>query len=94
MASVAERIKPREILSRSGPLGGLIILCIAMTVLSPFFLTFNNLFNVGTQIAVIAILALGQTFVIVSGGIDLSVGSVLGLAGIVFGWATAVANLP
>jgi len=91
---VAERIKPREILSRSGPLWGLIILCVVMTILSPYFLTFNNLFNVGTQIAVIAILALGQTFVIVSGGIDLSVGSVLGLAGIVFGWATAVANLP
>ncbi|MCA1688848.1 MAG: ABC transporter permease, partial [Actinobacteria bacterium] len=70
MASVAERIKPREFLSRSGPLWGLIILCVVMTILSPFFLTFNNLFNVGTQIAVIAILALGQTFVIVSGGID------------------------
>ncbi len=94
MASVSGRINPRELLSRSGPLWGLIILCVVMTILSPFFLTFNNLFNVGTQIAVIAILALGQTFVIVSGGIDLSVGSVLGLAGIVFGWATAVANLP
>jgi ribose/xylose/arabinose/galactoside ABC-type transport system permease subunit len=93
LASVAQRVKPRELLSRSGPLWGLIILCVVMTILSPFFLTFNNLFNVGTQIAVIAILALGQTFVIVSGGIDLSVGSVLGLAGIVFGWATAVANL-
>jgi ribose transport system permease protein len=94
LASVAERVKPRELLSRGGPLWGLIILCVVMTILSPYFLTFNNLFNVGTQIAVIAILALGQTFVIVSGGIDLSVGSVLGLAGIVFGWATAVANLP
>jgi ribose/xylose/arabinose/galactoside ABC-type transport system permease subunit len=94
LASVAERVKPRGLLSRSGPLGGLIILCVVMTILSPYFLTFSNLFNVGTQIAVIAILALGQTFVIVSGGIDLSVGSVLGLAGIVFGWATAVANLP
>jgi ribose/xylose/arabinose/galactoside ABC-type transport system permease subunit len=94
LASVTERVNPRELLSRSGPLWGLIILCVVMTILSPFFLTFNNLFNVGTQIAVIAILALGQTFVIVSGGIDLSVGSVLGLAGIVFGWATAVANLP
>jgi ribose transport system permease protein len=94
LASVAGRLNPRELLSRSGPLGGLILLCVVMTILSPYFLTFNNLFNVGTQIAVVAILALGQTFVIVSGGIDLSVGSVLGLAGIVFGWASAVANLP
>jgi ribose/xylose/arabinose/galactoside ABC-type transport system permease subunit len=94
LSSVAGQIKPRELLSRSGPLGGLLILCVVMTILSPFFLTFNNLFNVGTQIAVIAILAFGQTFVIVSGGIDLSVGSVLGLAGIMFGWASAVAGLP
>jgi ribose/xylose/arabinose/galactoside ABC-type transport system permease subunit len=94
LGSLMERIQPRELLSRGGPLGGLILLCVVMTILSPFFLTPNNLFNVGTQIAVIAILALGQTFVIVSGGIDLSVGSVLGLSGIVFGWASVVAGLP
>lgn len=94
MGSAVGRMRPRELLSRSGPLGGLILLCVFMWALSPFFLTVNNLFNVGTQIAVIAILAFGQTFVIVSGGIDLSVGSVLGLAGVVFGWATAVAGLP
>lgn len=82
MASVAERLRPRELLSRSGPLGGLILLCVVMTILSPYFLTFNNLFNVGTQIAVVAILALGQTFVIVSGGIDLSVGSIYALSGV------------
>jgi ribose/xylose/arabinose/galactoside ABC-type transport system permease subunit len=89
-----QRINPRDLLSRSGPLGGLVLLVIGMSFLSPFFFTTNNLFNVGTQIAVIAILAFGQTFVIVSGGIDLSVGSVLGLSGIVFGWATAVAGQP
>jgi len=94
LSSIAQRINPRELVSRSGPLGGLILLCIVMTILSPYFLTFDNAFNVGTQIAVVAILALGQTFVIVSGGIDLSVGSVLGLSGIVFGWTTAVANQP
>jgi ribose/xylose/arabinose/galactoside ABC-type transport system permease subunit len=94
LSSLVGKIRPRELLSRGGPLGGLLLLCIVMTILSPFFLTFNNLSNVGIQIAVIAILALGQTFVIVSGGIDLSVGSVLGLSGIVFGWATVVAGLP
>ena len=94
MSNVMQRINPRDLLSRSGPLGGLVLLVIVMSFLSPFFFTTNNLFNVGTQIAVIAILAFGQTFVIVSGGIDLSVGSVLGLSGIVFGWATAVAGQP
>ena len=84
----------RETLSRGGPLGGLLLMCAAMTFLSPLFLTPHNLTDLGTRAAVVAILALGQTFVIVSGGIDLSVGSVLGLAGVVFGWATAVAHLP
>jgi ribose transport system permease protein len=65
-----------------------------MAALSPTFLTFGNLFNVGTQIAVIAILAFGVTFVIISGGIDLSVGSVLALAGIVFAWVFVEAGLP
>jgi ribose transport system permease protein len=72
----------------------LLVLVVVMAVLSPTFLTFRNIFNVGTQVAVIAIIALGSTFVIVSGGIDLSVGSVLALAGIVFGWASARAGLP
>ncbi len=94
MSNVLERINLKDLISRSGPLGGLIVLFVVMSFLSPFFLTFNNLFNVATQIAVIAILAFGQTFVIVSGGIDLSVGSVLGFSGIVFGWASVVAGLP
>lgn len=94
MASLLRRVRLREVVSRGGPLGGLVLLCAVMAALSPSFLTVTNFFNVGTQIAVILILALGQTFVIVSGGIDLSVGSVLALAGVVFGWATAVAGLP
>ena len=84
----------RETISRGGPLGGLLLMCAAMTFLSPYFLTPHNLTDLGTRVAVVAILALGQTFVVVSGGIDLSVGSVLGLAGVAFGWATAVAHLP
>lgn len=87
-------LNPKAVLAKSGPLLGLVLLSIFLTLFSPVFLTFNNLFNVGTQIAVIAILALGQTFVIVSGGIDLSVGSVLALAGVVFGWAAVGAGLP
>lgn len=88
------RERLRGLLSRGGPLGGLVILCAVMATLSPVFLTFNNLFNVGTQIAVIAILAFGVTFVIISGGIDLSVGSVLALSGIVFAWTATELALP
>ncbi|WP_273847434.1 ABC transporter permease [Rubrobacter calidifluminis] len=94
MASIVQKVDPRSLLSRGGPLGGLILLGLILTFLSPNFLTFQNLFNVGFQAAVVALLAFGQTFVIVSGGIDLSVGSVLGLSGIAFGWASVKAGLP
>ncbi|MDO5018030.1 MAG: ribose ABC transporter permease [Lagierella massiliensis] len=53
------------------------------SVLSPNFLRVNNLFNVFRQVAVAGILGAGMTFVILTGGIDLSVGSILGLAGAV-----------
>jgi ribose/xylose/arabinose/galactoside ABC-type transport system permease subunit len=50
---------------------------------TPFFLTVSNLLNVAEQAAIIAIVAVGMTFVIITGGIDLSVGSVLAFAGVV-----------
>ncbi|MBA8823620.1 ribose transport system permease protein [Saccharopolyspora lacisalsi] len=78
----------------SGPLGGLLVLVLALSLLSPDFLSANNLINVGVQASVVAVLAFGLTFVIVSGGIDLSVGSVAGLAGIVTGWSATAAGMP
>jgi ribose transport system permease protein len=89
---VAGRI--RNLLSQSGPLLGLLVLGFVLTLMSDRFLTFTNLTNVGQQIAVIAIVALGSTFVIISGGIDLSVGSVLALSSAVFAIAFAQAHLP
>ena len=68
---------------RLGPiliLGGLIV---AMSFLSPVFFTTENAGNVLSQTAVIAILAIGQLFVIITRGIDLSVGSNLALASVV-----------
>jgi len=58
-----------------GPLLALILLCVAGTLLNPDFATLDNLMNVLTRTAFIGIIAVGMTFVIVSGGIDLSVGS-------------------
>ena len=83
----------REMLSRNGALGGLVLMVIVLTILSADFLTVENVLNIGTQAAVIAILAYGQTFVVVAGGIDLSVGSVLGLTGVILGWLIASASL-
>jgi ribose transport system permease protein len=68
---------------RLGPVLILALLCAAMAVLSPFFLTGRNLTNLGFQASFVAVLALGQLLVIITRGIDLSVGSVVGLAGVV-----------
>ena len=66
-----------------GTLAGLVGLSLLLWALSPHFLTVSNLLNVLEQTSINAIVAVGMTFVIVSGGIDLSVGSVLALAGVV-----------
>jgi erythritol transport system permease protein len=63
----------------------LVILVAAFSALSPAFLTAGNLTILVKHVAINAILAVGMTFVILSGGIDLSVGSVAGLAGILAG---------
>jgi len=62
-----------------GPVIGLIGLCIAGTLLNHDFATIDNLMNVLTRTAFIGIIAVGMTFVIISGGIDLSVGSMAAL---------------
>ncbi|KAF0815405.1 Ribose import permease protein RbsC [Andreprevotia sp. IGB-42] len=65
--------------SSLGPVLGLIVLCIAGTWLNPDFATLDNMMNVLTRTAFIGIIAVGMTFVIISGGIDLSVGSMAAL---------------
>ena len=65
-----------------GTLAGLLTLCLVLWAATPHFLTVSNLLNVLEQTALNAVVAVGMTFVIISGGIDLSVGSVLALAGI------------
>ena len=62
-----------------GPVLGLLSLCIAGTLLNGDFATLDNLMNVLTRTAFIGIIAVGMTFVIISGGIDLSVGSMAAL---------------
>ena len=66
-------------LRRFGPLLGLLMLCAALGGSSDRFLTADNLLNVFRQSAVNALISLGQLAVIITGGIDLSVGSILGL---------------
>ena len=63
--------------------GILLVMWAILSRLSPFFFSFDNLFEITIQAAVIALIAVGQTFVILSGGIDLSVGSVMSAAAVV-----------
>jgi len=64
----------------------LIVLAVVFALLSPAFLTTGNLIILTKQVAINAILGIGMTFVILSGGIDLSMGSIAGLCGMVAGW--------
>jgi len=68
---------------RLGTVAGLVGLCLLLWALTPYFLTVSNLLNVLEQTAINAVIAAGMTFVIISGGIDLSVGSLVALAGVV-----------
>jgi len=69
---------------RIGVLAALMLLVIAASLLSHRFLTIPNLLNVLRQVSIVGILAIGMTFVILTRGIDLSVGSILGIAVVLF----------
>jgi ribose transport system permease protein len=71
----------RQVADRLAPLAFLVALCILFGALKRDFFTSENLINVAVQISVIAVLAIGETFVIVAAGIDLSVGSMVALTG-------------
>jgi len=75
-----------------GPVAGLVLLCIAGTLLNSDFATLDNAMNLLTRTAFIGIIAVGMCFVIISGGIDLSVGSMAALiAGCVILFMNAIA---
>ncbi|MBM7583729.1 ribose transport system permease protein [Bacillus pakistanensis] len=69
-----------NIMQKLGPLLGLLILVIIVSILNPSFLAPLNLLNLLRQVAINALIAYGMTFVILTGGIDLSVGSILALS--------------
>jgi ribose transport system permease protein len=68
-----------------GTIIGLLVLSIVLWALTPHFLTVQNLLNIAQQTSINAIVAVGMTYVILSGGIDLSVGSIVALSGVTLG---------
>ncbi|OOP66174.1 ribose ABC transporter permease [Heyndrickxia oleronia] len=69
-----------NIMQKLGPLLGFIILVVIVSILNPSFLQPLNILNLLRQVAINALIAYGMTFVILTGGIDLSVGSILALS--------------
>ncbi len=89
-ARPARRVRARSV----GPLVGLIGLCVVLGLSSDTFLTLRNVLNVLDQVTVVGVMAIGMTLVILIGGIDLSVGSVLALSGMVMGYLGNDAHWP
>lgn len=91
-ASLRSRIARLAGAKETGVFLALVVMCIFLSVTTDGFLTTVNLLNVGRQISLLGIMAIGMTFVLISGEIDLSVGSTYALAGlgagilIVLGW--------
>lgn len=79
--AVRPAVPARELLRRFGILIAFVLLMVVLTFLSDSFLTVSNLLNIARQVSINAVIAAGMTFVILTGGIDLSVGSVLAFCG-------------
>jgi ribose transport system permease protein len=75
------------------PLVALIVLCVIATILSDRFLSPININNVLMQGAVITVITIGMTYVIICGGFDLSVGSVVAFSGCVAAWVMVETNI-
>lgn len=92
--SAASRVRAVLAAREAGLAGVLVLLVIFLTLRSPYFLTSGNLIVVGRQASLSLLIAVGMTFVILAGGIDLSVGSTVALVSILTGEFMITLNLP
>jgi ribose/xylose/arabinose/galactoside ABC-type transport system permease subunit len=82
------KIDVSRILRSYGILIAFLLICVVMTIFSPVFLTVTNILNIIRQSSIYGIMAIGMTFVILTAGIDLSVGSLLAISGAIAAGAT------
>jgi len=78
-----QQIRFSEIVLENGIIIALLLICIVLSFASPYFLTKKNIINVLRQISINGFITIGMTFVILTGGIDLSVGSILAFGGMI-----------
>jgi ribose transport system permease protein len=98
-AAPASAVRPgvswaSKLIGVQGPLIGLVALGVIFSFSTTAFLSVRNLLNVLDQVTVLGILSIGMTAVIILGGIDLSVGSVLAFSMMIMGWLSHDCNLP
>ena len=94
MNSTAAGTAPRKLdisklLIESRAFLALALIIVIFSLLSPNFLTVNNLLIMSSHVAIFALLSLGQLLVVLTGGIDLSVGSILGFTAVIAGFLAA-----
>ena len=89
----ARRYSFRQIINQAGIGLALLLLIGFFSLTTEYFLTANNITNILTQVTINLILAVGMTFVILIGGIDLSVGSVMAFAAVIAGKAITIAGI-
>jgi len=85
MAGKFKANKIQDLVRKFGLLIVIIVMVVGMSIVSSVFLTSGNILNVLRQVSINGILAAGMTFVILTGGIDLSIGSVIAVTGVVVG---------
>jgi ribose transport system permease protein len=72
----------------------ILVVMLALSLASPYFFTVKNLLNVLDQSVIVGMVSLGETLVILIGGIDLSVGALVGVTGIVLGLRCVISGSP
>src|SRR3954451_5041323 len=75
-----------------GMLVALVLMCVGLWISNPDFLSQSNMINTSRQIAMLGIFGIGIAFVIITGGIDLSVGSIIGLTGVLIAKLSATSQ--
>ena len=86
MTTDAPRLDPVRLLLEGRAFFALVAIIVVFSILSPYYLSVDNFLIMSSQVAIFGILAVGMLLVILNGGIDLSVGSTLGLAGVFAGF--------
>ena len=89
-----EKISITKLLSKGKIVAIFVLMCLILTILKPSFIQPSNIINVFRQISIISILSMGALLVIITGGIDLSPGSIVAVSGVVAAMFASNPDIP